>query len=36
MSTKRLKRKHRGHQNNYMDNLSSKQRVKQMEIGGDG
>ena len=38
MSTKRGKRmkgKHSGHKNNYTDNLSSKQRVKQVKIGGD-
>ena len=36
MSTKKMKGKHSGHKNNYMDNLSDKQRVKQMKIGGDG
>ena len=39
MRTKRgkgMKGKHSGHKNNYMDNLSGKQRVKQVKIGGDG
>ena len=39
MSTKRGKRmkgKHSAHKNNYMDNLSGKQQVKQVKISGDG
>ena len=38
MSTKRgkkMKGKHSGHKNNYMDNLSGKQWVKHAKIGGD-
>ena len=38
MSTKRrkiMKGKHNGHKNNCMENLSGKQRVKQVKIGGD-
>ena len=33
---KRMKGKHSGRKNNYMDNLLGKQRVKQVKIGGDG
>ena len=33
---KRMKAKHSGHENNYTENLSGKQRVKQVKIGGDG
>ena len=39
MSTKRgkiMKGKHSAHKNNYMDNLSGKQQVKQVKISGDG
>ena len=39
MSTKRGKRiklKQSGHKNNYMDNLSGKQRVNEVKVGGDG
>ena len=39
MSTKRGKRikgKHRGQKNNFMDNLSGEQWVKQVMIGGVG
>ena len=31
-----MRRKHSGYKNNYMDNLSGKQWVKQAKIGGDG
>ena len=33
---KKTKGKYSGHKNNYMDNLSGKQWVKQVKIGGDG
>ena len=33
---KKMKRKHSGHKNSYMDNLSDKQQLKQVNIGGDG
>ena len=39
MSTKRGKRmkgKHKVHKNNYIEDLSGKQRVKLVKIGGDG
>ena len=39
MSTKREKKmegQHSGYKNNYMDNLSSKQQLKQTKIDGDG
>ena len=33
---KRMKGKHSGHKNNYMDNLSDKQWLNQVKIGGEG
>ena len=38
MSTKRGKRKvkHSGHKNNYANNFSGKQWIKQTKISGDG
>ena len=33
---KKMKGKHSGHKNNYMDNLSGKQSVNEVKIGGDG
>ena len=32
---KRMKGKYNGHKNNYIDDLSGKQRVKLVKIGGD-